>query len=148
VKFVICGTPMFTESAYVEEVNRLAQGLPVEFAGWREDVGTVLADLDLLVAPSSAAEATTRVILEAFSAGVPVVAYAAGGIPEIVRDGDNGFLVPECEPGALARKIVEVVRMDLSGVAKRARCDWERRFTIARYQQEMTELMGRVMSGG
>jgi|HubBroStandDraft_6_1064221.scaffolds.fasta_scaffold121633_1 glycosyltransferase involved in cell wall biosynthesis len=148
VKFAICGTPMFTPQAYVDEVYALAEGLPVEFLGWREDVGAVLADLDLLVAPSSAAEATTRVILEAFSAGVPVVAYAAGGIPEIVRDGDNGFLVPECEPGALARKILEVVRMDLSGVAKRARCDWERRFTIARYQREMTELMGRVMSGG
>jgi glycosyltransferase involved in cell wall biosynthesis len=146
-KFVICGAPMFTPRSYVEEVTRLARGLPVEFPGWREDVGAVLADLDLVVAPSSAAEATTRVILEAFSAGVPVVAYAAGGIPEIVRDGDNGFLVPECEAGALARKILEVVRMDLSGVAKRARCDWERRFTIARYQREMTELMARVMSG-
>lgn len=146
-KFVICGAPMFTPGSYVEEVERLAQGLPVEFAGWREDVGVVLADLDLLVAPSTAAEATTRVILEAFSAGVPVVAYAVGGIPEIVRDGDNGFLVPECEPGALARKVLEVVRMDLSGVAKRARCDWARRFTIGRYQREMTELMERVMSG-
>jgi glycosyltransferase involved in cell wall biosynthesis len=109
-------------------------------------VGAILADLDLLVAPSTAAEATTRVILEAFSAGVPVVAYAAGGIPEVVRDGDNGFLVPECEPRALARKILEVVRTDLRGVAKRARCDWERRFTIARYQREMTDLMERVMN--
>jgi glycosyltransferase involved in cell wall biosynthesis len=146
-KFVICGAPMFSERGYVEEVERLAQGLPVEFAGWREDVGAVLADLDLLVAPSTAAEATTRVILEAFSAGVPVVAYAAGGIPEVVRDGDNGFLVPECEPWALARKVIEVVRMDLSGVARRARCDWERRFTIERYQREMTELMVRAMGG-
>ncbi len=146
-KFVICGAPMFTPRWYVEEVGRLAQGLPVEFPGWREDVGAVLADLDLVVAPSTAAEATTRVILEAFSAGVPVVAYAAGGIPEIVRDGDNGFLVPECEPGALARKILEVIRMDLRGVAQRARCDWERRFTIGRYQREMTGLMERVMMG-
>jgi glycosyltransferase involved in cell wall biosynthesis len=145
-KFVICGAPMFTERGYVEEVDRLAQGLPVEFAGWREDVGVVLADLDLLVAPSTAAEATTRVILEAFSAGVPVVAYAAGGIPEVVRDGENGFLVSECEPRALARRIVEVIGMDLAEVAKRARCDWERRFTIGRYQREMTELMDRVMS--
>jgi glycosyltransferase involved in cell wall biosynthesis len=75
-----------------------------------------------------------------------VVAYAAGGIPEIVRDGDNGFLVPECEPQALARKVLEVVRMDLSGVARWGRCDWERRFTIRRYQCEMTELMERVMN--
>jgi glycosyltransferase involved in cell wall biosynthesis len=149
-KFVICGSPMFTPRKYVDEVHALARncgdGSSVEFLGWREGVGAVLADLDLLVAPSTAAEATTRVILEAFSAGVPVVAYAAGGIPEIVRDGDNGFLVPEREPVALARRILEVVRMDLRAVAMSARCEWEQRFTVERYQREMTEAMARVMN--
>jgi glycosyltransferase involved in cell wall biosynthesis len=144
-KFVICGAPMFSEQAYVEEVHKLAEGLPVEFLGWRDDVAAVLADLDLLVAPSTAAEATTRVILEAFSAGVPVVAYAIGGIPEIVRDCENGFLVPECEPEALARKILEVSRKDLGVVARRARRDWGQRFTIGRYQREMTGLMAKVL---
>ncbi len=47
-KFVICGAPMFTAQAYVDEVHQLAQGLPVEFLGWRDDVGDVLHDLDLL----------------------------------------------------------------------------------------------------
>jgi glycosyltransferase involved in cell wall biosynthesis len=147
-KFVICGSPMFTPQAYTDEVDQLAKGLPVEFLGWRDDVGEVLADLDLLIAPSTAAEATTRVILEAFSAGVPVVAYAIGGIPEIVRDGENGFLVPECEPAALARKIIEVLRMnreDLGRVVRRARADWQQRFTIDRYQREMTDVMAEVM---
>lgn len=135
--FVICGAPMFTAQWYVDEVHKLAEGLPVEFLGWRDDVANVLADLDLLVAPSTAAEATTRVILEAFSAGVPVVAYAIGGIPEIVSDGENGFLVHECEPEALARKIIEVSQKDLGEVARRARIDWERRFTVERYRREM-----------
>ncbi len=146
VKFVICGSPMFTSQKYADQVDQLAQGLPVDFLGWRDDVGEVLADLDLLIVPSTAAEATTRVILEAFSAGVPVVAYAIGGIPEIVRDGENGFLVPECEPAALARKIVEVIQMDLRPVAHRARADWERRFTLDRYQREMTEVMAEVIA--
>ncbi len=143
-KFVICGSPMFTPQKYVDEVQRLAAGLPVEFLGWREDVGEVLADLDLLIAPSTAAEATTRVILEAFSAGVPVVAYAIGGIPEIVRDGENGFLVPECEPGALARKILEVLQTDLRPIAHRARAEWQQRFTIHRYQSEMTDAIAQI----
>jgi glycosyltransferase involved in cell wall biosynthesis len=146
-KFVICGSPMFTPQKYVDEVQRLAAGLPVEFLGWRDDVGEVLANLDLLIAPSTAAEATTRVILEAFSAGVPVVAYAIGGIPEIVHHGENGFLVPECEPAALARKILEVVQMDrvdLGSVAHRARADWQWRFTIDRYQSEMTDAIAQV----
>jgi hypothetical protein len=145
-RFVICGAPMFTTRSYVDEVHQLARGLPVEFLGWREDVGAVLADLDLLVVPSTAAEATTRVIVEAFSAGVPVVAYTIGGISEIVRDGENGFLVPECEPAALARKLLDVARMDLRGIASRARADWEQRYTVDRYRREMTDAMEGIMN--
>ena len=55
---------------------------------WQESSG----DLDLLVVPSTAAEATTRVILEAYSAGVCVVALPSGGIPEVLQDGRTGFL--------------------------------------------------------
>ena len=140
-RFVICGSPMFSPPGYVEEVMRLAAGLPVEFLGWRDDVAAVLSGLDLLAVPSTSAEATTRVILEAFSAGVPVVAYAAGGIPEIIRDSMNGFLVPQCTPEALARRILEASSHDLPAIAARARADWERRFTVARYRDEMMRVL-------
>jgi glycosyltransferase involved in cell wall biosynthesis len=136
-RFMICGSPMFSPESYVREVHRLAEGLPVEFTGWRDDVGAVLRDLDLLLVPSTAAEATTRVILEAFSAGVPVVAYSIGGIPEIVRDGENGFLVQERSPEALAARVRDAMAADLDQIARRARADWERMFTIQRYRQEM-----------
>ena len=140
-RFAICGAPMFSPKAYVEEVHRLAAGLPVEFLGWREDVGAVLGDLDLLVLPSTAAEATPRVILEAFSAGVPVVGYAIGGIPEIVRDFKNGFLVPECNPHALAQKILEVTALDLRPVATQARADWERNYTVEHYREQIAGII-------
>ncbi len=136
-RFIVCGSPMFSPESYISEVHRLAKGLPVEFTGWREDVGEVLRGLDLLLVPSTAAEATTRVILEAFSAGVPVVAYAVGGIPEIVRDGENGFLAKQRSPEALAERVKEAMQADLDGVARRARVEWERRFTLKRYRDEM-----------
>ncbi|MGH9559449.1 MAG: glycosyltransferase family 4 protein [Bryobacteraceae bacterium] len=143
-KFVVCGAPMFCPRSYANEVHRLAEGLPVEFLGWREDVAAVLGELDLLVVPSTAAEATTRVILEAFSAGVPVVAYSAGGIPEIVRDGENGFLVSECNPAALARKISALMRLDPRPIAEQARRDWEQYYTVARYRREMADAIGAI----
>ncbi len=136
-RFIICGSPMFSPREYVDEVRRLAVGLPVEFLGWRDDIAPVLAGLDLLAVPSTEAEATTRVILEAFSAGVPVVAYAVGGIPEIVRDGVNGFLVQERTPEALARKLIGAQSAGLDAIAVQARADWERRYTIHRYRSEM-----------
>ncbi len=137
-QFLICGEPMFSHPGYWNEVRRLAEGLRVEFLGWRDDIAPVLDGLDLLVVPSTAAESTTRVILEAWSAGVPVVAYAAGGIPEIVRDSLDGFLVPECEPRALAREILEVTRLDLASVAERARAHFERGFTLDHWQRQVT----------
>ncbi|MBZ5601249.1 MAG: glycosyltransferase family 4 protein [Acidobacteriia bacterium] len=141
-RFVICGSPMFSPGSYAEEMYRLASRLPVDMLGWRSDVAAVLRDLDILTVPSTPAEATTRVILEAFSAGVPVVAYAAGGIPEIIRDGENGFLVPECTPEALARRIDDARGCDLRSIARSAREEWERRFRIDRYRSEMLAVYG------
>ena len=112
--------------------------------GWRDDVGEVLADLDLLVIPSDYLEATTRVIMEAYSAGVPVVAYANGGIPEVIDDGVTGFLVRECTAEALAKKIVEVTALDLAKVARAGRAAWEQTYNVARYRKEMLDIIARA----
>ena len=73
----------------------------------------MFAKLDLLVVPSTPADSTPRVIIEAFSAGVPVVAFAAGGIPEIVRDGQTGFLASDFTAEALAARIRQRLRHGL-----------------------------------
>jgi glycosyltransferase involved in cell wall biosynthesis len=140
-RFVICGAPLFSPPAYLEEVRQLANGLPADLLGWRDDVGAVLADLDLLIVPSNYLEATTRVIMEAYSAGVPVTAYANGGIPEVVENGVTGFLVPECTPEALAEKIVAVTGLDLPAVAQHARAEWEKKFNVERYRTQMLDLI-------
>ncbi|MEK7404696.1 MAG: glycosyltransferase family 4 protein [Acidobacteriota bacterium] len=151
-RFVVCGAPLFSSVAatrYADELRRLAAGLPVEFAGWRDDVCAVLWGLDLLVVPSMRREATTRVILEAWSAGVPVVAFRSGGIPEIVAHGETGFLVDEPSPQALAREIRKVLREEpprLRRVTEAARAAWRGRFTLARYQREMIAVMERAAS--
>ncbi|HYL39334.1 MAG TPA: glycosyltransferase family 4 protein [Bryobacteraceae bacterium] len=147
--FVICGAPLFAEPAYYETVRRLAQGLPVEFLGWREDVAPVLAGLDLLAAPSGY-EGMGRVIIEAFSAGVPVVAFPSGGIPEVVIDGKNGFLTPDRSPEALAARIAHVMTSDpgtLETIVANARRNWEQCYTLEIYQQRITDWMERQVSG-
>ena len=88
----------------------LPGGLPIELAGWMDDVYACLSQLDLLLVPSAGHEATTRVILEAFAAGVPVVAFPSGGIPEVVDDGVNGLLTADA--AEMAQRSVELLTGD------------------------------------
>lgn len=144
-EFVVCGSPLFGASGYFDEVKRLTEGLPVEFFPWRDDVSSVLADLDLLVVPSMVPEGAPKVILEAHAAGVPVVAFRRGGIPEIVSHNVTGFLADPPTPEALAATLLDLLRLEpaeLERVAKAGRAAWSERFTLARYQQEVLDFAG------
>ncbi|SNS18499.1 2-deoxystreptamine N-acetyl-D-glucosaminyltransferase / 2-deoxystreptamine glucosyltransferase [Geodermatophilus pulveris] len=87
-----------------ERVHALAAGLPrVHLTGFVEHaaVPAVLAALDVLVLPSDYEEMGS-VLTEALASGLPVVASDVGGIPEVVRDGETGLLVPAGDVAALA----------------------------------------------
>lgn len=104
----------------------------VRFEGFGADVPALLADLDVFVLPSLW-EGFGLVLLEAMAAGRPVVASAVGAIPEIVRDGETGLLVPPGDSAALARAVVRVLRdPDLAARLGRAgRAGVETRFGLA-----------------
>ncbi len=147
-EFVVWGAAMLADPGYEAEVRRRAQGLPITFAGWIDPVADALASLDLLVLPSGRNEALPRVILEAFSAGTPVVAYRSGGIPELIRDGENGYLVEPGRVDMLAARI-RVALEDRAGrqsVVDRARRLWEQKYTIERYRETVTQVMARAAS--
>jgi colanic acid/amylovoran biosynthesis glycosyltransferase len=84
----------------------------VHFAGWLSRTA-VLAELgatDALIAPSETAEdgdieGMPVVVMEAMACGLPIIGTRHSGIPEIVRDGVNGLVVPERDPRALAAAI-------------------------------------------
>jgi glycosyltransferase involved in cell wall biosynthesis len=92
-------------SRLAEQIS--ARGLEGRFvlAGFRTDLGRFLPHLDLAVL-SSYTEGLPVFILEACAAGVPVIASAVGGVPEVVEDGVNGYLVPPGRPDLLAQGIV------------------------------------------
>ena len=94
------------------EYETLAQELGisdrVRFTGWREDVGDLLEALDLFVFPSRN-EGMGRAAVEAMAAGLAVVAARTGGLPEVVRDGETGLLVPPDDADALAAAIARLL---------------------------------------
>lgn len=79
-----------------------ADRLPVRLLGYRDDVAELLTAADVVVIPSRW-EARSLVAQEALRAGVPVVATAVGGLPELV--GDAAVLVPPGDPTALAAAV-------------------------------------------
>lgn len=85
-------------------LRALAEGTPVVLAGHRRDVPDLLAALDVAV-QSSDYEGSPLAVMEYMAAGVPVVATAVGGVPDLIDDGVHGLLVPPRDPGALAAGI-------------------------------------------
>jgi glycogen(starch) synthase len=110
------------------------------------EVDRWLQTADLFVAPSLY-ESFGLVFLEAMRWGTPVIGTTAGGIPEIVEDGESGVLVPPSNPGDLARAIVGLLRNEdrrrQIGEAGRRRV--ETFFTVDRMAKEAAELYARTI---
>ena len=88
-------------------VNQLDLNRHVLFTGYRSDVPHLMECADVVVLCSET-ESTPLTLLEGMSCGLPVVATEVGGIPEIIDDGVNGFLVPLKHPEAIAERILEL----------------------------------------
>ncbi len=125
------GFVLFGDGPLRESLARqiAARGLEGKFilAGFRSDFDHFLPHLDLMVLPSFS-EGLPNVALESLAAGVPVVATAVGGTPEVIEDGLTGYLVPPGDPAALAERMISV----LSDRAIRTRFAAQGRDSVAR----------------
>ena len=99
-------------SSYERGLRTLAKERPVSFAGKlpRAQMPAAFLAADVVVVPSNCEDSSPLVVYEAMAAGKPVVASGVGGIPEILVDGETGFLVPPGDPEAIARAIAGLAR--------------------------------------
>src|SRR5207302_6843198 len=125
-----------------------AAGLTRRFvlAGFRDDLDGYLPFLDLLVLPSFT-EGLPNVVLEASAAGVPVVATAVGGTPEVIEDGVSGHLVPAGDPAALARRILDCIadEKERRRMGQLGRQRIEEHFTFAAQARQYQTLFERLI---
>jgi len=107
VRFVIIG-----DGILKAEMEGYAQDLHISeqviFTGWRRDLPRIYADLDVLVV-SSDNEGTPVSAIEAMACGCPVVATRVGGLPDIIKDGETGYLVPAKQSQPLSAAILRVI---------------------------------------
>jgi len=119
----------------------------VTFAGFRRDLATLLPGLDVLAHPAER-EGLGVALLEAASAGVPVVACAAGGIPDVVVDGETGALVAIDDAAGFGHAIERLLRAPERrrelGEAARSRA--VRKFGVERLAAAYGSLYERVLA--
>jgi len=119
----------------------LGLGPRVNFLGQRRDIPDLLAALDILVLPSHS-EGVSLALLEAMAAGLPVIATAVGGLPEVVTDGVNGLLIPPRDPEALARALDRLLAdPDFARrLGEQARAEVEAHYSLERLGREINEI--------
>lgn len=92
-----------------EKVRELGLGAWVRLLGHQEDVPAWLALMDAFVLASYGNEGVPQALLQALAMQRPVVATGIGGIPEVIREGETGLLVPPKDPHALAQALARVM---------------------------------------
>jgi glycosyltransferase involved in cell wall biosynthesis len=128
-------------------IAALGLGDAVDLAGVRDDVKTLLGEVDAFVLPSRY-EGLPNALLEAMAAGLPCVVTRVSGCEDVVLDGQTGFIVPPGQPNALADALVRVLTQpELAHALGRAGRDravnhYDRRDLM----RQLTDLYARVIA--
>lgn len=128
-------------------VGRLGLGERCHFTGTRTDIPRIMRALDVLVVPSLR-EPFGIVSLEAQASGTPVVAFAVDGLPETLRDGETGCLVPVGDSRRLAETVLELLQ-DRARAARLAGAGpaWvESRYSVRAMVQKTRSLYEELLS--
>jgi L-malate glycosyltransferase len=147
LRFVIVGN-----GDCLPELKALAQAKGLsdifQFVGFHTNISKYMNAFDIFALPSLS-EGLSSAILEAMAASLPIVATTAGGIPELVQNGDNGLLVAPADPAALARAILYLVdHPEISrNMGLRGRARMEEQFTLERKILGTEQLCSALLRG-
>jgi glycosyltransferase involved in cell wall biosynthesis len=154
VRCLIIGGAHRAGAEYEQTLRRRVAALglndTITFTGFRHDVADIMNALDVVVHASIRPEPFGRVILEAMLLCKPVVAAAAGGVPELIVGGETGVLVPPGDVSALADRLLPLLNdaalRDRLGARAQA---WAREhFSLAQHVAAMTDIYCSVTRRG
>ncbi len=146
IRFVFVGDGEYREMLEEELSAEIDRG-SVEIIGWvdREEVPVQLNRLRLLVVPSHPTEGLPTVILEAMACGTLAYATPVAGVPDVVREGETGFLMEESKSTVIADQITEILETgNLSAASKNGRTLIEKEYSfeaaVERYRKIILDL--------
>ncbi|MEN3311455.1 MAG: hypothetical protein V7645_784 [Actinomycetota bacterium] len=130
-----------------QRAHELGVARDTVFLGYQEDVAQFYAAFDSLVLPSGN-EGTPVSVIEALAAEVPVVATRVGGLPDVVRDGEDGFLVEAGATDELADRLAALAREPAlrARMGKQGREHVLPRYAVDRLVEDVDELYRSLLS--
>jgi glycosyltransferase involved in cell wall biosynthesis len=120
----------------------------VRFLGYRQDIATLIGMSNVIAMPSLR-EGLPYVLLEALALARPVVGTKVRGIPEVIKHGETGFLVPPKDSEALAEAIIQVLRNpeEAARLGERGRKLVSREFNVETMARKTAAVYAEVLSG-
>lgn len=149
LEFMIVGDGQLkSEIEKTIDVNKLND--IVELAGWipHDKLSKYLNNLKLIILPSYT-EGLPNVMLEAMACGTPILAIPVGTIPDVIKDGETGFLMENNSPEYIAKNVIRALEHpDLEGVVLRAQALAESEFTFERAIERWRKVLEEVDDDG
>jgi glycosyltransferase involved in cell wall biosynthesis len=149
-RFVFVGDGDYRDWLESELADEIANNR-AQVTGWvdHDRVVTHLNRLRLLVMPSEPTEGLPSTILEAFACGTPVFATPVAGIPDVVREGETGFLMTSTDPREIAERVQTILgRDDLEEISSTGRQLVEDEYsfeaTVERYRMILNDITSGV----
>lgn len=150
VRLIIRGEAGPEAEQYVEElwarISALRLDGRVHFEGRKEGLAAIYGGLDLVLVPSRVPDPLPRAVMEAFALGLPVIGYPAGGIIEMIKPGENGWLADSAD--AFCAALAEIKSLDAqSRIDLKERCARavERQFSRTRMFAQLNLVYDRVL---
>ena len=121
----------------------------VHFAGNRTDVAQMLRAIDVFTLTSTTVECLPFALLEAMASARPAVCTSVGGVPEMIKEGESGYLVPQKDPEQLASRLVSLLSDPQSArrMGRVGREYLEAKFALDRNVAEAEQAIEEVVSG-
>lgn len=148
VEFHVCG---FCEAEYEGQLNDLAAKEIIIYHGMIRDVAEFMSTIHCVVHPTYYPEGISNVLLEACSSGRPIITTNRSGCREVVKDGVNGYMVPEKDTKALIDAIEKFIKLTQSekknmGIEARKLVEqqFDRNLVVAAYMKEIYKVEGKA----
>ena len=129
-------------------VQRQMMDTSIVFMGIRNDVLELLQVSDIFVLPSIIREGLGVALIEAMAVGLPIIGTDLGGIPEVIEDGENGFLVSPGSSEKLAEALKKLVNDQAlrTGMGRRGRQIYEEKFTMPKMIRQIETLYDQLLA--